>query len=308
MDHLDLKPQMVGSASPKQFEPFKVAALGGMSGMLMEVILHPLDTVRTRTKANVERFISTTKMVRHMYKTQGLKSYFQGFSCTSAGSLIANSVYFYLYESSKHSFKEHQYLPKEARPFISAFFAGLITDIIYIPFDVVRTRMQIDKTLYGYKHVFHGMAKMVSKEGLGSLYLGGPTLVALDIINTSLTFGFYEMFFERLKAIEKSRHPSQSSFVGEIEMSVISSIVSAGTAALLTTPLDVMVTRLQMQNTANEEKLNFTRCLNSIYNREGLSGFMKGCSGRVLYYSLAALILFPTYEVLKKTFDIDLSK
>ena len=38
----------------KDFEPFKVALLGGSSGMLMEVMLHPLDTIRTRMKANQE--------------------------------------------------------------------------------------------------------------------------------------------------------------------------------------------------------------------------------------------------------------
>jgi len=278
------------------------SVLGGFSGMLMETILHPMDTIRTRMKSNRSEFLSFNQTIKRMYVKEGPRVFFRGFSCTLSGSFMANATYFYCYETLKHQFKLKKLMSDDFVPFVSAFLAGFCQDLVYIPCDIVRTRMQLDNQ-YDYKNVADGLYKIVTREGPGKLYLGGPTFFALDLLHTSLTFGFYELFQKKLRTYFKS--PSDGEF--DLRLSVISSMTAASLSAVVTNPLDVLVTRFQMVNTLTEKPLPFLQCVSSIHANEGLKGFMKGYTGRVLYYSCAALILFPTYECLKKVCGVDLT-
>ena len=287
---------------PQESSHLIQSVLGGVSGMLMETTLHPMDTIRTRMKCNREEFLSFNQTIKRIYVREGPMAFFKGFSCTLSGSFTANGTYFYAYEKLKYTLRKKKLLNDDLIPFLSAFVGGLCQDIMYIPCDVVRTRMQLGTKQYDYKNIYDGIRKIVQREGVGKLYIGGPAFFALDIIHTSLTFGFYELFLKKFRSYFAA-HIKETDL--NLPLSIICSASAASISAIVTNPLDLIVTRMQMVNTATEKPVSIYGNIKRIYSDEGLKGFMKGYSGRIMYYSCAAVILFPTYEFLKKLYGVD---
>ncbi len=277
------------------------AGLGGIAGLFMEGVLHPIDTIRTRVKANTKETVSMFRQIKLMQKYEGSRSYFNGFSCTLAGAFVSNASYFYVYEKLKQVSHEHQIMSREAAPFAAAFVAGFLSNILYLPFDVVRTRMQLKPGFYDYRHFFDGARKVLHHEGFSKLYLGGTAFLTLSALETSLTFGFYELFYKILKPF------FPTNLEVNLPLSIVCSVTAASAAGFLINPLDVLVTRIQSVNTKVHGPVSIDAMVKSIYTKEGINGFFKGVSGTVSYYALSALILFPTYEVLKSLFHVDLS-
>jgi len=278
------------------------AGLGGLAGLFMEGALHPVDTVRTRIKANTKETVSFMTQLVKMNRVEGPFSYFKGFSCTLGGAFIVNSAYFYMYESLKHKFGQGTHFAKDTAPFAAAFVGAFLSNFISLPFDVVRTRMQLKPGTYEYRHFLDGAYKILKHEGFCKLYLGGPAFFTLTALETSLTFGFYELFYKTLNKYFPSKHDVN------LPLSVFCSVSAAGLAGFLVNPLDVLVTRMQSVNTSTHGQSTLIQTCQNIYKHEGFGGFMKGVSGTVSYYAMGALLLFPTYEVLRSVFHVDLSE
>jgi len=194
--------------------------------------------------------------------------------------------------------KEH-IVEENLAPFISGFFAGFIGDLVEIPCDLVRTRMQLEPGHYDYRNVFDGFKKIYQHEGPTKLFRGGAVYFTLDAIDTGLTFGFYELFKKGFSLV----FPGHDHHVS-LSASLASSALSASVTAILTNPFDVLVTRIQMNK--KDKKLKIVKLVEKIYEREGFQGFFKGLTGRIGQYGLSAVILFPTYEFLKSKFGLDL--
>jgi hypothetical protein len=277
------------------------AGIGGTAGLLMESLLHPIDTVRTRIKANAKEAISLFTQIKTMHRTEGPKSYFRGFTCTLPGSFVGNATYFFVYEKLKNIFSSNHILSTDTAPFLAAFLGGLASNALFLPFEVVRTRMQLKPGHYDYRHFWDGARKVLKHEGFRKLYLGASVFFTLTALETSLTFGFYEIFKKTLEPF----FPSHLEF--NLPLCVTCSVSAAAMAGFIVNPLEVLVTRVQTSNTKVQGAITVPAMVRKIYQNEGLGGFMKGVSGTVSYYAMGALLLFPTYEILKGVSHVDLS-
>ena len=82
--------------------------------------------------------------------------------------------------------------------------------------------------------------------------------------------------------------------------SATASGAAGAAAAWLTTPLDVVKTRLQVRG-ANPEAFAFTGpvgCVRSIVSREGARALFSGASGRIVYATLGMAVFLPLYDAL----------
>lgn len=278
------------------------AGIGGIAGLFMEGVLHPIDTVRTRIKINTTQSVPLIAQIKSMQRSEGTLSYFRGFSCTLIGSFATNASYFFIYEKLKYILNQRSMFTEDMVPFIAAFAGGAASNFVSLPFDVVRTRMQLKPGSYDYKNFFDGAYKVLRREGFNKLYLGGSAFFALTAVETSLTFGFYEFFYKTLEPCV----PSSSGI--NIPLSIISSVSAAAVAGSFANPLEVLVTRMQCVDTRVQGKCRLAVLVRTMYRNEGIQGFMKGVTGTISYYSAGAMLLFPTYEILKSVFRVDLSK
>jgi hypothetical protein len=273
--------------------------LGGLTGLLVEGALHPMDTVRTRIKANVRETVALMTQIKSMHRLEGPSSYYRGFSCTLPGSFVTHGSYFFMYENLKQVFGNSKMLSRDATPFAAAFLSGFCSNAISLPFLAIRTRMQLKPGQYDYKHFIDGFRKVLRREGFRKLYLSAPVFFIQNAMETGLTFGFYELFRKGLKPL----FPSKSEF--NLPLTIVSSMAAASITAFIINPLDVLVTRMQI---VRHKPVNIYSMVRKIYRCEGYGGFMKGVFGTMTQNSMAALLLFPTYELLKSVYKVDLGQ
>lgn len=76
------------------------------------------------------------------------------------------------------------------------------------------------------------------------------------------------------------------------------------TTGIVTTPLDVLKTRLMTQGTTGRYK-NLIDATLTIARTEGLSAFMSGWQPRLLWISLGGFVFFPALEAAKQMFSPD---
>lgn len=79
------------------------------------------------------------------------------------------------------------------------------------------------------------------------------------------------------------------------ESSICGSL-AGGIAAALTTPLDVVKTRLM---TSSGESMGLWNCFLKVAQEEGVSGLFAGCVPRVAFIGLGGAIFFGAYEAAK---------
>lgn len=279
-----------------------MAFLGGIADLFIAGTLHPIGTIKTRIKTNTDAYIPFFKQMKNMYHAEGPLSYYKGLSCTLFGSFIAGSTYFYLYEKLKYTFNKNKILSETTAPFVAAFAGSLFSDLTHIPFEVICTRMQLKPGTYDYKNVFDGFRKIIKSEGPSALYLGGPIYFVFSGFMSSVFFGFYEI----LKTTLQPFFPTEKKV--NVPLSVCSGSLAASFAAIVANPLDVLITRMQSVDTSVQAKHTIKGLMKQIYRKEGLKGFMKGATGTIVEVNLATVLILPIYEILKATFNVDLSK
>lgn len=77
-----------------------------------------------------------------------------------------------------------------------------------------------------------------------------------------------------------------------------------GATGIVTTPLDVLKTRLMTQGTTGRYK-NLVDATLTIARTEGMSAFMSGWQPRLLWISLGGFVFFPALEAAKQLFSPD---
>lgn len=122
-------------------------------------------------------------------------------------------------------------------------------------------------------------------------------MILREIPYSCIQFPIYE--FLKKKTLEKKKEVSffDSGWNG---------LVAASVAAFLTTPIDVVKSRLMTQR--DKYYSNTFACFRNIYNEEGVSGLMKGVHIRVFNIGLSGIIFFSIYEKFKVFFDQKIPK
>ncbi|GMH46006.1 hypothetical protein BSKO_13970 [Bryopsis sp. KO-2023] len=194
----------------------------------------------------------------------------------------------------------------EWRHAIAGGIAGVATVMALHPLDVVKTRIQVQdgygRVLPAYRGTAHCIKTIVTQEGWGALYSGLlPTLMG-----SGISWGLYFMFYNGAKArwLQMTDRDELSP-----PQHLMSGMEAGCLASLVTNPLWVIKTRLQLQRGGGASVLGGAEFVKSRYGglvdavstiarQEGLAGFYKGISASLLLVSHGA-IQFMVYEELR---------
>lgn len=212
----------------------------------------------------------------------------------------AVSTYLTTYDLAKANLP----LPASSPPAITHLTAGLtaeaISAVFWVPMEVVKQRAQVRQGEISAAGSRVIVRDLVRREGVRALFSGyGLTLGV---------FGPYAMvyfvMYERFKLL-----------AGEGERRLGTGIVAAcaagagAIAGAVTTPLDVVKTRIQtqgdLQGCSGGGAYRGTRdAVRVIARQEGIRGFGKGLAARVLWLMPGTAITFSTFEFLKAYFKL----
>ena len=130
----------------------------------------------------------------------------------------------------------------------AGFIADLAASIIYVPSEVLKTRLQLQgrynnpffKSGYNYKGTVHAARTIVKEEGFSALFHGYKATIFRDLPFSALQFAFYEQGQTWARQWKKSRD------IG-LPMELLTGASAGGLAGVITCPLDVVKTRIQTQ-------------------------------------------------------------
>lgn len=212
--------------------PFHVHLVAGsFAGAAEHLVVFPVDTVKTFLQVDG---VKGKAEVRELLRTQGITRLWRGVSTALMGCIPAHAGYFSIYEWGKISFGADG--PNHA-PLAAAATGALATvahDAVMSPMDVVKQRLQLGF----HKNVFQAFQSIYRTEGPMALFRSFPTTLAMNMPFAAASIASNE-------SLRRVMNPS-----GEYSFStfVVSGFVSGAVAGFATTPLDVIRTRLNVQD------------------------------------------------------------
>ncbi|KAG9150065.1 hypothetical protein Leryth_021555 [Lithospermum erythrorhizon] len=251
---------------------YEGAVAGAAAGVVVEAALYPIDTIKTRLQA------------AHGGGKLVLRNLYSGLAGNLFGVLPASAIFIGVYEPAK------QKLLKTIPENLSALahltagaVAGAASSIVRVPTEVVKQRMQTGQ----FTSAAEAVRLIVAKEGVRGLFAGYGSFLLRDLPFDAIQFCLYEQL--RLGYKLAARRD-----LNDPENAMIGAFAGAITGAI-TTPLDVIKTRLMIQGSAKQYN-NIAHCIRTIVREEGTSTLFKGMGPRILWIGLGGSIFFGVLE------------
>ncbi|XP_027745096.1 S-adenosylmethionine mitochondrial carrier protein isoform X1 [Empidonax traillii] len=256
-------------------ESWAALAAGGVAGVCVDLILFPLDTVKTRLQSP-----------QGFRKAGGFRGIYAGVPSTAIGSFPNAAAFFITYENVK-SLLPHgssSYL-SPATHMVAASLGEVVACLIRVPSEVVKQRAQVSPSSSTLRILSHTLYH----EGVQGLYRGYKSTVLREIPFSLVQFPLWESL--------KDLWSWKQGHVVDSWQSAVCGAFAGGFAAVVTTPLDVAKTRIMLAKAGSRNASgNVLTALSGIWRTQGLSGLFAGVVPRMAAISLGGFIFLGTYE------------
>lgn len=244
--------------------------------------------------------------------TQGPLRLWRGASTMLAACVPAHAAYFTVYETGKRKLGADAEGHHPVAAGATGVLATLLHDAIMTPMDVCKQRLQLGY----YSGLRDCLSTVLRTEGVGALYVSYPTTLVMNMPYAAVMMATNE-------SLKKVLNPSG----GHNLPAFLAAGAGAGAAAAaLTTPLDVVKTKLQTQalTTADvcgrsvpqslalecksaglrgmptRRYTGMAQALRAVWAAEGLAGLFRGLQPRLLVHMPSVAISWTTYETMKR--------
>lgn len=307
---------------------------GAIAGAFGEGMMHPIDTIKTRIQSQAfltgaQNQNSILQMVRTVGVADGVKGFYRGIAPGVTGSLATGATYFGVIESTKKWIEEkHPNLGGHWAHFIAGALGDTLGSFVYVPCEVMKQRMQVQGTrtswnsvimkenacvkpslqMYGYySGMFQAGCSIWKEQGLKGLYAGYWSTLARDVPFAGLMVMFYEGLKDLAEHGKKKWVPSPNYHINSSVEGLVLGGLAGGLSAYLTTPLDVIKTRIQVQGSTIRYK-NWFDAVHRIWMIEGPKGMFRGSVPRIIWYVPASALTFMAVEFLRDHFNEGINK
>jgi solute carrier family 25 iron transporter 28/37 len=268
--------------------------------------MFPFDTIKTRMQEANTSFLPTVSQILRRERWSNL---YRGCVPVVVAAVPAHGAYFGIYEATKREMM-NQTGNRNWAIAVSASCSTAGHDIVSVPFDVVKQRMQVDVGRQ-FQSSMSCLRTILATEGAASLFRSLPTTVAMNAPHFVCHWMVYEAIKSCLIAEQEAAsaplfqaHSLLAATEGEgggaegdeaTWKFVLAGLCAGTCAAFVSTPLDTVKTSLQLgQNT------RFTDSIRRIFRERGVIGFWSGVVPRALYMAPSAAIVMTTYEFTKR--------
>lgn len=196
---------------------------GAIARVGSATVISPLELIRTKLQSQKQSYRELTDCIRSAVETEGWLSLWRGLGPTLLRDVPFSAMYWYNYENSKRWLCEwyNTREPTLTITFISGALSGSVASIVTLPFDVVKTRRQVELGELQAKNLlcqvssstFSVMSRIVAEGGFAGLFAGFfPRLIkvapACAIMISTYEFG--KAFFRKHNQ-ERTLGPLQTS-------------------------------------------------------------------------------------------------
>jgi len=267
---------------------FRAMVAGSAAGMTEHAVMFPLDTVKTRMQVTpgnaIPSHTSSLSALLKIARTEGVTRLYRGAPLVAISAVPAHALYFGAYEATRKFLGANRSSHQPLKTAFAGIVATMGHDILSTPIDVIKQRLQMENSpLRSYKD---GLLNT----SFNQLFRSYPTTVMLNIPMVVVNFVVYES----LILLAKSQEGVRDSVVANL----ICGGVAGGLAGFLSTPLDVVRTRIQTDCESGKRPIRYV--IKNVLRNEGMSGLWAGYGARTIYYIPSAALTWTVYESVKK--------
>lgn len=302
---------------------------GGVGALIADSFIHSLDTVKTRQQGfpHVFKYKKLVLTFKTIFKEEGFfRGLYSGYTPVILGSFPSSAAFFFGYEYVKRKMIDDFEISESISYCTAGIFGDILSSIFYVPSEVLKTRLQLQGRYgnpyskgceYNYKNFFNALSTIIKTEGFKTLFYGYKETLMRDVPYSALQFLFYEKLRQSIFTLN---HVNDDSILVELFIG----FVAGGCAGGLTTPLDVIKTRIQTTvktKAINDTKSNhfhkknnslkilnnysLSKSFNLIYHNEGFLGLFSGFRARFVWTGIQSSIMFFLYQsFLKKSEEL----
>ena len=306
--------------------------------------LYPLTVIKTRQMVGDGlKKNGAFAVAKEVIKTKGVAGLYRGFGTVVVGTVPIRAVYLSVLEITKARARDACValdLPPMAHGLADAAggaVASSCSQILGVPVDVLSQRQMVQgvsvrardgtggtKELIGYRNGAHALKETLRKEGVRGLYRGFGASVMTLVPSSALWWGAYGTYQRAIWAAVPSRMggeyatssgesesvvhpprrvPAESTVIG---VQILSGVCAGMTSGFLTTPLDIVKTRLQvLSGQPGGEAHTFGGTARALYAEHGAAGFLRGVRPRMTSVSIWGTTMVTAYEFLKRLASVD---
>lgn len=267
------------------------AGAGGLAGAFTYVCLLPLDTVKTKlqTKGASLIYRNAFDAIVQTFQTKGILGFYSGVSAVIVGSTASSAVYFGTCEFGKSLLSKLPSYPPLLIPPTAGAMGNIVSSAIMVPKELITQRMQA-----GAKgRSWQVLLRILENDGVLGLYAGYSATLLRNLPAGVLSYSS----FEYLKGAVLSR--TRKSHLEPIQ-SVVCGALAGAISASITTPLDVVKTRLMTQEGVNKVSAamysGVSETVKLILKEEGWVGLTRGMGPRVLHSACFSALGYFAFE------------
>lgn len=277
---------------------------GAIARAVQIVSSFPVDTIKTRIQSAQRSMAPLSKSPSSPFSpiTSALSKgrLFSGVGVTLLGQVPYGMLTFGLYESLQtYLSRSASNIPNWLRIVLAASIGDAIGSLWLTPSEVVKSKTQTG--LYGSPV---STIRSLAATGPLSFYQGYAAAIARDVPFRAVQMLLYDQC-RRVYSIFKKR--SSNLLTEDVKLTSMENLfvgAVAGTiTAIVTTPLDVIRTRMMCQPTgANAIYRNAFDCVVKTVSGEGVFALLKGIGPRAVLVGPSTAVFFATYEACKSFF------
>lgn len=313
---------------PGTYSPILSCMLaGGFGGAIGDSAMHSLDTVKTRQQGLLwnPRYKNMVPAYITIFRQEGFfRGLYGGYTPAILGSFPSTATFFGTYEYSKRFMINNLHMNDTVSYFIAGILGDLALSVFYVPSEVLKTRLQLQGRFnnpytkgcgYNYRNLRDAVRLISKTEGTSALAYGYKETLLRDLPFSALQFAFYERFRQWAIIYNDSNHDLP------FTLELGTGAAAGGLAGVLTTPLDVIKTRIQTATTSTAgahaphfastggafsqllHKFSTVKALHSIYKNEGIYGMFSGVGPRFIWTGIQSSIMLLLYQMTLKRLD-----
>lgn len=258
---------------------------GGTAGLTVDVSLFPLDTIKTRLQSE-----------SGFLKSGGFKGVYKGLGPQVVSSAPQGALFFLTYESIKHfgepniSSKFHPFLHM-----VAGATGEVVACLLRVPTEIIKQRRQVSN-----RKVLNIILRTYRQEGfIKGFYRGYGSTVLREVPFSLIQFPLWEYFKTSYRRYFKNNIPLES-----FEVATCGAL-AGGLAAALTTPLDVVKTRIMLadKKIASTGDIAIRKMFCTVYREKGFKGLFAGFTPRILWITIGGYIFFGAYDFSRRFYD-----
>ncbi|KAM3355094.1 hypothetical protein ACQJBY_025710 [Aegilops geniculata] len=279
--------QAQAQSQPKAPTPLERAAIGACAGAAAGAFTYaallPLDAVKTRLQAGAASR-GSWQVFADILRADGPLGLYRGLSAVILGSATSSAIYFGTCELAKSLLRPH--LPPFLVPPLAGASGNISSSAIMVPKELITQRLQSGAATGRSWQV---LLQILQADGFFGLYAGYAATLLRNLPAGVLSYSS----FEYLKAFALSKSNAANLTPGE---SVLCGALAGAISAGLTTPLDVVKTRLMTRVGAAQGSRTVVGTMQEVIAEEGLMGLSRGIGPRVLHSACFAAIGYCAFE------------